>query len=90
MTLPSDGTRVVQPSDDFFAWLRARKVKKNGSKTVKKATADKFDRSWGGGPEVEIFGRVDIMGPEAPEVLTRIIGGEAAIVSVNPTDCTVN
>ena len=90
MALPSGDTRVVRPSGDLFAWRWASKVKKNGSKTVKKVTADKFDRSRGGGPEGGLFRRVDIMRPEVPEVVTRTIGGEAAIVSVNPTDCTVN
>jgi hypothetical protein len=90
MALPSGDTRVVRPSGDLFAWRWASKVKKNGSKTVKKVTADKFDRSRGGGSEVGLFGQLDIMGPEAPEVLARTIGAEAAIVSVNPTDNTVN
>lgn len=90
MGVPGCGTRVVQPSEDFFAWRGARKVKKNGSKTVKKATTDKYDRSRGGGPEVGPFGRVDIMGPEALEVQVQAIDGEAAIVSVHPINNTVN
>jgi hypothetical protein len=65
-------------------------MKKNRTKTAKKATADKFGRSRDGGSEVGPFGRVDIMGPEASEVLARTIGGEAAIISVNPRDNTVN
>jgi len=90
MTLPSDGTRVVQPSGNFFVWPRARKVKENGSKTAGTATTDKFDRSRAEGLEIGPFGRGEIMGPEVPEVVTRTIDGEAAIVSINPTDCTVN